>query len=567
MKRRLITLTIILFIALGLTTSALAQSYYFSLDQETVNAYWNSDGTLALDYVFRFTNQPGAHVIDFVDVGLPNKNYDFGSISADVNGQSVTISSDYQGTGTGVAVDLGAYAIPSGQSGLVHVYVGRISNVLYSDDQNKNDASGVFSPTWFESQYVTGSTDLTVIFHLPPGVKPDEPRYHMPSSDWTGPQEPQTGLDNSGRIIYTWHDPNANAYTQYKFGASFPKSYVPASAIVQPSLFETLGISSAALFNCACIGLFALLFFGLPIFGAVANRRRKLQYLPPKISIEGHGIKRGLTAVEAAILMQEPLDKVMTMILFGVVKKNAAEVATRDPLTLKVSDPLPDGLHYYENEFLEAFKQSDARKRRTALQDMTVKLVKAVSDKMKGFSRRETVDYYKKIMERAWQEVETADTPEVKSQLFDKNLEWTMLDHDYDDRTRRVFTGPIFVPMWWGRYDPGYGGATAGAGIGRPSTGGMPAMTSTQGRGPSASLPHLPGADFAASMVGGVQTFSSKVIGDLTGFTSKVTSVTNPPPKPSTSSGGWRSGGGGGGGCACACACAGCACACAGGGR
>jgi len=30
---------------------------------------------------------------------------------------------------------------------------------------------------------------------------------------------------------------------------------------------------------------------------------------PPKISIEGHGIKRGLTAVEAAILMEEPLDR------------------------------------------------------------------------------------------------------------------------------------------------------------------------------------------------------------------------------------------------------------------
>jgi hypothetical protein len=231
MKRRLITITIILVIALGLTTSALAQSYYFSLDRETVNAYWNSDGTLALDYQLAFTNQPGAHAIDFVDVGLPNKNYDYGSISADVDGHAVSISSDYQGTGVGVAVDLGSYAIQSGQSGQVHIYVGKTSDVLYSDDQDKNYASGVFSPTWFDSQYVAGSTDLTVIFHLPPGVKPDEPRYHIPSSDWSGPQEPQTALDSNGRVAYTWHDPNANAYTQYKFGASFPKSYVPASAV------------------------------------------------------------------------------------------------------------------------------------------------------------------------------------------------------------------------------------------------------------------------------------------------------------------------------------------------
>jgi hypothetical protein len=562
MKRRLITIAIILIIALGLTSSALAQSYSFSLDKETVQVYWNSDGTLAIDYIFVFTNQPGAHAIDFVDVGLPNSSYDSGSISADVNGTPVSISSDYQGTGVGVAVDLGSQAIQPGNNGTVHVYIGRVSNVLYTDDQDKAYASGVFSPTYFGSQYVTGSTDLTVAFHLPPGVKPDEPRYHIPSSNWPGAQDPQTALDSNGRVLYTWQA-QADAYTQYKFGASFPQSYIPASAIVRPSIWQTLGISSTTLFNCACFSFFGFLFFGIPVLTAVGQRRRKLQYLPPKISIEGHGIKRGLTAVEAGILMQEPLDKVMTMILFGVIKKNAAEVITREPLKLKVASPLPDDLHPYEKQFLEAFQVDDLKKRRDALQEMTVALIKSVQEKMKGFSSRESLAYYKNIMERAWQQIEAADTPEVKSQKFDEALEWTMLDKNYDDRTRRVFTGPVFVPMWWGRYDPGFGGA-ASAGSVRPS--GMPAMTSTQGRGPSMSMPRLPGSDFAASMVGGVQTFSSKVIGDLTGFTSKVTNVTNPPPKPSTSSrGGWSSGGSGG--CACACACAGCACACAGGGR
>ena len=78
-----------------------------------------------------------------------------------------------------------------------------------------------------------------------------------------------------------------------------------------------------------------------------------------------------------------------------------------------------------------------------------------------------------------------------------------------------------------------------------------------------ACLAALPGADLAASMVGGVQSFSKQAVGDLNTFTSRITNVTNPPPPPSRTS--YR--GGGGGGCACACACAGCACACAGGGR
>ena len=54
--------------------------------------------------------------------------------------------------------------------------------------------------------------------------------------------------------------------------------------------------------------------------------------------------------------MEQPLDKVMTMILFGVVKKNAATVVTKDPLKLQVTDPLPADLHDYETDFLAAFQ-------------------------------------------------------------------------------------------------------------------------------------------------------------------------------------------------------------------
>jgi hypothetical protein len=364
-------------------------------------------------------------------------------------------------------------------------------------------------------------------------------------------------LDSNGHVTYTWRNSNANPSTQYKFGASFPASYVPADAIITTSFFDSIFDAIGAVIgfvgsSLPCL-IFAAIFLGSPILSIINSQRRKLKYLPPKISIEGHGIKRGLTAVEAAILMEQPLDKVMTMILFGVIKKGAAEVVTRDPLKLKTTAPLPDGLHEYEKQFLQAFR-SDAnlKQRRVDLQDMTIKLVKAVSGKMKGFSHKETVAFYKNIMERAWQQIAAADTPEVQSKLFDEAMEWTMLDKDYDERTRRTFTGPIFVPMWWGRYDPGYGRS---AGTARPVTVGGPA--------PSSRPTSLPGAEFAASVVGGVQNFSQKVIGNVGDFTSRVTNTTNPPPPPSRSSGGSRSGGG----CACACACAGCACACAGGGR
>ncbi len=557
MKRRLLTIVLVMIFALSITTSALAQSYSFSLDKEVVNVYWNSDGTLSLDYVFTFTNQPGGHAIDFVDVGLPNNNYDYNTIKADVNGNPVSISRDYQGSGSGVAVDMGSRAIQAGQTGNVHVTVGQISDVIYKDDKDDNYASADFSPTWFGNEFVVGNTNLTVTFHLPPGVKADEPRWHTAPSGF--PSEPQAGFDSQNRITYTWSNPNASGSQQYTFGASFPRSYIPASAIVTAPAFDIGGFISSLISSLVPLlfcGFFGFMFLGVPILTFIGSQRRKLQYMSPKIAIEGHGIKRGLTAVEAAILMEQPLDKVMTMILFGVVKKGAAVVTKRDPLTIEVTSPIPEGLHDYELNFLNAFREVDPKTRRNLLQEMSVKLVRSVSEKMKGFSRRETIEYYRRIMETAWEQVQKANTPEVQMAFFDQQLEWTMLDKEYDDRSRRVFHGPIFVPMWWGNYDPSYRtGPIATSGGGRIST---PSQPSGSGR------TSLPGADFAASVVGGVQTFSQKVIGNVNDFTSRVTNVTNPPPKPTSS--GYR-GGRSGGGCACACACAGCACACAGGGR
>ncbi len=303
------------------------------------------------------------------------------------------------------------------------------------------------------------------------------------------------------------------------------------------------------------------MFLGIPILNAAGSQRRKLQYLPPKIAIEGHGIKRGLTAVEAAILMEQPLDKVMTMILFGVVKKNAATVVTRDPLKLKVTSRCPKGCNEYEKDFLQAFRGDDLPDPPQGAAGDDGQAGQAVSEKMKGFSRRETIDYYKGIMERAWQQIEAAGTPEVKSQMYDENLEWTMLDKDYDDRTRRVFTGPVFVPIWWGRYDPTFTGhASPRAAAGSPSP--RPRLGQHAVRPPACrARPSLPRWWRAC------RASPARCIGDVGAFTSRRHQPHQPARRRRPSSGCVGRWLGGGHSCACACACAGCACACAGGGR
>jgi hypothetical protein len=557
-------LILLLMMLLGLNFSSIsAQTYSFEVTQSVVNVYINSDGTLSIEYNLQFKNDASASPIDYVDIGLPNKNYDNANVTAYVDGIQLSDIAASTYVDPGVAVGLGANAIQPGQSGKLYVLINNVAKTLYPGTQKEVEdyASLEFSPNWFGSQYCHGPTNMTFTLILPPGVKPEEPRYYPPKS-WPGAAEPATGLDDKGRVYYSWQSADANSHTQYTFGTSFPARIVPSDTIVRPNPFAFLAGIVTWVAENFCFASVCLLIAGSWIWGiyqgTVGAQKRKLQYFPPKISIEGHGVKRGLTAVETAILMEQPLDRVLTMILFAVIKKNAARVVTKDPLKIEAISPTPEDLRGYETDFLQAMSAPTKVAQREGLQDLMVKLVKSVSEKMKGFSRKESLDYYKNIMEKAWTYVEAAETPEVKMQKYDEVMDWTMLDSKYGERTTETFrTGPVFLPGWWGNYDPTFHSGHSGglsAGSSPVSSGGLPSL----------SMPNLPGSDFAASVVRGAQNFSSNVIGDVGAFTGGITNKTNPVPV-SSSSGSHRSGGGGG--CACACACAGCACACAGGGR
>jgi len=549
----------------SIITPAMAQEYLFRVEQQQIEVLVNDDGTVSLYYTINFYCEPGAHVIDYVDIGMPNSSYELRSVSAEVDGKVITDITNSTYVVPGITLGLGSNSIQPGQRGKVYMVVGTVRDMLYKSDIEADVpyASFQFSPSWFGSQYVNGSTDMTVMLFLPKGMTSEQPYYFTPDR-WPGNSEPdESGFDTDGRVYYKWHSTDANAYTQYTFGAAFPASLVPDNMVLSAAPINTGGSGGGINFDfedlCPltfCLGFLGLM--GFSIYGAtIGAKKRKLQYLPPKISVEGNGIKRGLTAVEAALVMEQPLDRILTMILFSVIKKDAASVVSKEPLQIKPADTLPETLHDYEKQFLAAFAQTTKPAQRKELQDMVIALVRTVSEKMKGFSRKETIAYYTDIMRRAWEQVQTAATPEMKAQLFDDNLDWTMLDKQFPDRTREIFSGPMVIPSpsWWGRYDPTFSRPTASSrGFEMPSAG-----SSTSSR------PSLPGSDFAAGMVRGVEGFAAGIIGDITGFTGGVTNRTNPPPPPSTRTGG--SSGGGGHSCACACACAGCACACAGGGR
>jgi hypothetical protein len=161
-------------------------------------------------------------------------------------------------------VEMGRYVIPPGGTGTVRVFVGRVSGVLYKDDDDAEYASAVFSPLYFQRNVITGNTDITVVYHLPPGVQPEEPRWHSAPSGFPPNRKPASTtrphhihVDQSER----------QRITQYEFGASFPKSYIPEDSIVTVQL-PSFSISPDAIFNLLCVGFFGFMFLGIPALSA-----------------------------------------------------------------------------------------------------------------------------------------------------------------------------------------------------------------------------------------------------------------------------------------------------------
>jgi hypothetical protein len=550
MGRRIVygTVLVLTVLMVGLWVEPVgAQQYAFSVDRNISHVYINRDGSVDVEYWITFTCQPGYHPIDIVDIGMPHEDYDLSGVRADIGGVQLTDIRPSEYVKPGVEIHLGSKAIGAGQTGTLHARFN-VPKMIYYDDEDESYASVEFVPTWFDEKLVWGTTYLEANFHFPPGVTGDQTKWHY--------QEFTSTSFVNDRLVFTWVDEKASGAKPYQFGVSFPNQYVDAVYKAPLIDFAALGKKLSNILGgpiCWIIGVWAFIML-VGFASNAAQKRRRMKYLPPSLSVEGVGVKRGLTAAEAAILLEIPLNKVLTMILFGLLKKGAATVLSDDPLQLEVAEPRPEALHEYEEGFLDCVS-SRGKLSEQPLRKVIAELVQNVNQKVKGFSRKDTVAYYRDIVSRAWQQVESDETPEVKSQHFDEALEWVMLDEEFEERTERTFReGPVFVPIWWHRYRP-WATSTPSP---KPST-----AAPTSKRGP-VSLPTLPGAAFANTVVTGMQKTADKVVSSVEGFTGGVTKVTNPPPVRASSG---RSGGGGGYSCACACACAGCACACAGGGR
>jgi hypothetical protein len=534
-------LILICLLPLIFTTCLYAQNYGFEVPKEIVNVYIEPDSSIRIVYHIGFKTMSGYDPIDVVDIGFPTKDYDLDSVKAWIDGKPLTDIRKSEYIPIGVEVHLfGEEKIYADETSVLMVE-GVNKKMVWQDTADKDYASVEFSPTWFSSEFAFGTTDLTVSFYLPTGVTPDEPRWHK--------NEPTEKAMIDNRVVYTWHISDASPSEQYMFGASFPKRVITGPINTEPPLIWKLIVGFFKFLGSIIPCLIPVSIFGfIIIISIISSRRRRMQYFPARASVEGVGIKRGLTAPESAIVLEYPLNKVLALVLFGLIKKKNIKVTSNDPLKLEklTGGAKENDLYQYEKDFISSIDK-DGKLDEKKLKDMCIEMIKSVNTKLKGFSLKETRDYYRLIIAKAWKLLTEAKAPDDLKSVIDDYTEWMMLDDDFDSRMPIIITGrTVYVPDWW------------------ENTGtSVPGTSSTGGGVGTLGLPTLPGSSFAHSITSSVSSFSHNIVSSITGFTGGVTNITNPPPI-STSSGGHY---GGGGGCACACACAGCACACAGGGR
>jgi len=508
------------FLLAVLTVPAVGQNYGFSIPEFNCTMEIHRDRSLDISYDILFQCTPGCSSIDIVDIGFPSDEFLLDDIEAGIDGRSLTGIYSSTVIDDGVEVHLNQHAIPSGQRGRF-TFHGICRDMVFRDSEDDDFASVEFSPTWFDGGLLSGSSDFSLTVIFPEGADSATVRYHeTPFSS--------SRLDKDGQVVYVWEE-TRRVDGPFTVGVSFPASLVDGPLADRPA---EPWISTAALVTIAVFGGF-FLFFGLIVFAivkAVINAsRRKDQYLPPKLGLEGTEIKRGLTAPVAALLLEEKLDRVLQLIIFGLLKKGNLQI---DGQKLKKTGST-EGLHPYEKALMALIPDGTS----DGFRLMFTEMIRDLDAKMKGFSLSESREYYRSIIRDAWRMVEADASSEKAGEILGDRLHWLLVDEKFDSRVEELpFGSSTVLPaymygMFAGRAAPAGGG------------GGM-------------SLSHA-----CAELSGALESTARNTVTGLSRLSAEVTAATNPVPVYTSS------GHSSGSGCACACACAGCACACAGGGR
>ena len=539
MVKRIILLAVIILAATTLTlNSASAQTRDYSITHEWVQIWINPDGTVDLIYDMSLTLQSGPN-IRYVYVGQPNGDFTIGEAS-DQYGRTLSSSDASSGSDYRVQVNL---STPLAAGETINFSLStNVARMIFEDTMNPGNVGMQFVPTWWEEAVID---DLRVLIVLPEGVTQEMIKTTSVFYNSTQVVE--------GHVGVYWEKQNLSPNERYPVGVSFPAQYVQN--------YEKPPTGAIAFLQNYGPPLFAFGFV-IVVVGFVVVVARKKAYLSPTVSMETLGVKRGLTAVEASYLLALKPTQIVTEILYSLLQKRAVWTESVNPsLKLKIMPEFKDRtgtkenpLRYYEIDFLNAVKPDGALDEEK-LAHTVMYLRDTTEQKLRGYSRNDTIDYYRKIVAQAWSQVEQAGTVELASKAYDEQLLWLLLDPNNRTRTETAFRNRAFEPSplwfwyWYGytHYNPN---PSYRPNINAPTQSGKP--------------PAIPGADFANNIATAMEKTSSNFVLSIEKFANAILPAApkashEPVHKRADCVCACAA-------CACACACVSCACACAGGG-
>jgi hypothetical protein len=510
------------------------RQYFFG--QEWAKVWIRPDGSIDLFYNISLTLDVGQE-INWISIGQPKGDFTIGS-AEDQFGNTLEWSDISSGSDYKIRVNLDS-PLQAGQT-IWFTLLTNVAHMIYVDETNPGNDGMQFTLSWFSE---VGIEDARVLIVLPPGITESEVKTD--SLFWNNIQY------EDERLAVYWEKQNLLPDERFSVGVSYPKQEGWTSFTETP---DDLG-SFWPLLIFGSIGVVLVYIFFIS---------RKKLYKKPTIGIECLGVVRGLTAVEASYLLDLKPPQIVTEILYSVLKKRAVWVENTSPsLNFRILEPFlnktgttDNPLRYYEIDFLNAIKD-DGSLDEEKLASTIMFVQSTVEEKLKGYCRRDTVDYYRKIVEKAWSQVEAAGTGELTSKAYDEQLLWLFLDPKASDRTQTVFSNRVFEPdpIWfwyWYSYRYYSPNPTYKPNIGIPSQGQKP--------------PTIPGADFANNIATAIEKSANNFVANMEKFANSIIpagpkqkSSNQPVQQKAKCVCACAT-------CACACACVSCACACAGGG-
>ncbi len=537
----LFSILLLIPIVFGLTTIKIkTNDLVYSIDKEYAKVWVNSDGTIDLFYNITVSCSSGS--IGFLTVGIPEAfsvDYVTDDQGSPLNFEDISTGSDYL-----LDIELKQRIGPDRpyQTATLLILVN-VRDMVWEDNTNEGNVGVLFTPAWWDNPPAP-IIDLSVQIVAPEGVIQSELKTNISAMF----------IHTDDGISAYWERSNLLPSEKVSFGVSFPEKYV--------SNFNRSG-SDILLYIGLIIAIIAIIIVITILF--VTRRRTRDVYRRPKISMEALGPARGLTAPEAAVVLGLKPIRVLTMILYGLLRKGLVEILQSEPLIklmeLVINPEKPNNSEsshispkkrYYEILFLNSI-MSDGSLDERLLARVYMVLRDNVDNKIRGYSRTDTANYYKSIVSKAWTQVTQAETPELKLKTIDEQLEWLLADEKYGSRFRDAFPGDILVhphPLWywyWG-------------GFGR--NGSAKSQDSTS---PKVEPKPIPAQEFANRLVSSIEKSANNMVKNFELLANRI--VAQKPVQQSSRSVRKRSSCVCAcASCACACACVSCACACAGGG-